>query len=254
VGHVTRDVSVTSCESTSGADPRTAPTQAHAWYMVIVGRTDYTLLAWSTLWGKNYRWKRNRPTQCASPTPMQAHSPYPISLSRADADRSPWRCRPGQSATAHAPHRTRAPTRRWDCRLRRTIRTRSTDSILSPMRGVRSETRFRQDSCRACPNHDPSSPLRLILPSRIHHRTPTASTRTACRANPGTHARAVSCPRQARELHAAPNQKPGNQARAVSCSISRSKIQIVVIRIHGHTLFMRRVSDHPCGARPTLPT
>jgi hypothetical protein len=40
VGHVTRDVSVTSCESTSGADPRTAPTQAHAWYMVIVGRTD----------------------------------------------------------------------------------------------------------------------------------------------------------------------------------------------------------------------
>lgn len=125
---------------------------------------------------------------------------------------------------------------------------------LSPMRGFRSDSRFRQNSCRACPNHDPSSPLRLILPSRIHHRTPTASTRTACRANPGTHARAVSCPRQARELHAAPNQKPGNQARAVSCSISRSQIQIVVIRRHDHTLFMRRVSDHPCGARPTPPT
>ena len=150
-------------------------------------------------------------------------------------------------ARAHIPYRSRVPTqtvlhgdadpaspprptrhtaheRRHDDGLRRTIRTRSTDSILSPMRGVRSETRFRQDSCRACPNHDPSSPLRLILPSRIHHRTPTASTRTACRANPGTHARAVSCPRQARDLHAAPNQKPGNQARAVSCSISRSQI------------------------------
>jgi len=153
---------------------------------------------------------------------LQAHSPYPISLSRADADRSPWRCRPGQSATAHAPHRTRAPTRRW-------TETHHTDTkhrqhLISDAGSVRSETRFRQDSCRACPNHDPSSPLRLILPSRIHHRTPTASTRTACRANPGTRARAVSCPRQARELHAAPNQKPGNQARAVSCSISPSQI------------------------------
>jgi hypothetical protein len=166
-----------------------------------------------------------------------------MAMPMADADPHP--------ASPGRPH-TRSADTTMDCETH--TDTKHRQHLISDAGSVRSETRFRQDSCRACPNHDPSSPLRLILPSRIHHRTPTASTRTACRANPGTRARAVSCPRQARELHAAPNQKPGNQARAVSCSISRSKIQIVVIRIHGHTLFMRRVSDHPCGARPTLPT
>ena len=51
VGHVTRDVSVTSCESTSGADPRTAPTQAHAWYMVIVGPVQITRFSLGQLFG-----------------------------------------------------------------------------------------------------------------------------------------------------------------------------------------------------------
>ena len=41
VGHVTRDVSVTSCESTSGADPRTAPTLG-SWF-----RRLHASLAWS---------------------------------------------------------------------------------------------------------------------------------------------------------------------------------------------------------------
>ena len=127
---------------------------------------------------------------------------------------------PGQSG--HAPqcltrHHTVCDTTigaaRWtgETHPRRTAtppRTGSADSTLSPMRGFHSDSRFRQNSCRACPNHDPSSPLKANStfadssshphgkhancmsrqpwnprPSRI---MPTASTRTACRAKPET--------------------------------------------------------------------